>query len=546
MIRLAALLLAATATTLPAQEAPPARAEGGIRAEAMRAHVAFLADDLLEGRDAGTRGYDIAARYVATQFDALGLKPGVDGGWYQMVSFQKARLDPAKPAVLTIGAKKFDSGGDIAIAPDGRFQDQVIDAGVVFVGYGLDAPAHGFDDYKGLDVAGKFVVMLPGVPEGTPSEVGASLGSDKARMAAARGAISVITMPTPTMLKQFPWERARAMIGTSRQRVMEPDGKPRLSAPGIRASAYVHGPAAEALFAGSGTTPGAVFAEAAKKGARPRGMALKQRLGFTQSSIVDVSRSPNVIGVLPGSDATLAAEYVLLTAHLDHNGVRAEAPGTDKIFNGAMDNAAGVATMIEAARAFVASGRRPRRSVMFVALTSEEDGLLGSDYLARHPVVPAGGRVVANVNLDMPVLLYKLDDVVAFGAEHSTVGEAVARAAVKAGITLSPDFMPEENVFVRSDHYSFVKQGVPSVMLATGSKNDGARIFRDFLATKYHTPADQIDLPFDWASAAKFADVNYLVARDLADAASAPRWYADSPFAAQFAKDQPKATRRAK
>lgn len=546
MIRLAALLLAATATALPAQEAPPARAEGGIRPEAMRAHVAFLADDLLEGRDAGTRGYDVAARYVATQFDALGLKPGVDGGWYQMLGFQKARLDPAKPAMLTIGGTRFDNGGDVAIAPDGRFQDQVIEADVVFVGYGLDAPAQGFADYKDLNVTGKFVVVLPGVPDGTPSEVGASLGSDKARMAAARGAVGIITMPTPKMLKQFPWERARASIGVARQRVLEPDGQPRLAAPGIRASAYVHAAAAAALFAGSGMTPAAIFKAAARKGMRPRGMPLMPKIVFSQSSIVETSRSPNVVGVLPGTDPGLASEYVLLTAHLDHDGINDRATGADKIMNGAMDNAAGIATMIEAARAFVDSGKRPRRSVMFVALTSEEDGLLGSDYLARHPAVPAGGRVVADVNLDMPVLLYKLDDVVAFGAEHSTVGEAVARAAAKAGITLSPDFMPEENVFVRSDHYSFVKQGVPSVMLATGAKNDGARIFKDFLATKYHTPGDQFNLPFDWTSAAKFAEVNYLVARDLADADAAPLWYADSPFAAQFAKDRPKATRPAK
>ncbi|URW75358.1 M28 family metallopeptidase [Sphingomonas donggukensis] len=541
MRRIATILLAATAVPAAAQTAAPAPV---IRPEEMRAHVAFLADDLLEGRDAGTRGYDIAAKYVASRFDGFGLKPGGDaGGWYQSIAFQKARLDPTKPAALTIGGRRFDNGGDVAILPDGRFQDQRLSADAVFVGYGIDAAAQGFDDYRGLDVRGKFVVVLPGVPTGTPSEIGASLSAEKAKMAERRGAIGILTLPTPTMLKQFPWERARASVGAARQRVVEPDGTVRLPAPGIKASAYVHGPAADALFAGSGTTPAKVFAAAAKKNARPRGFALVPALELAQSSLVEKSRSPNVVGVLPGSDPKLRDEYVLLTAHLDHNGVNPAAKGEDKVFNGAMDNAAGVATMLEAARAFVASGQAPRRSVMFVALTSEEDGLLGSDYLARHPAVPRGASVVADVNLDMPVLLYKLDDVVAFGAEHSTVGEAVARAAARTGIALSPDFMPEENVFVRSDHYSFVKQGVPSVMLATGSKNDGARIFKEFLGKTYHTPADQPSLPFDWVSAAKFATVNYEVARDLADAPERPRWYVGSPFGEQFAKDQPKAVR---
>ncbi len=531
----AALLLATVAVPVVAQSTP----DPVIRPEEVRAHVAFLADDLLEGRDAGTRGYDIAAKYVASRFDGFGLRPGNGDDWYQIIPFQKARIDPDKPATITIGSIRFANGGEVAIAPDGRFQDQVLSAGPVFVGYGLDAPAQGQDDYRGLDVKGKFVVVLPGVPNGLPSELAASLGREKARMAAARGAIGLLTVTTPEALKRQPWPRLKAATGAPRQRLVEPDGQPYLAAPGIRATAYLNGPAAEALFAGSGTTLAATVAT--KR--RVRGRALKPMVRFAQSSLVERSTSPNVIAVVPGSDLKLRNEYVLVTAHLDHNGVDPDAKGADKVFNGAMDNAAGVAVMLEAARAFVASGQPPKRSVMFVALTSEEDGLLGSDYLARHAVVPKGARVVANVNLDMPVLLYELEDVVAFGAEHSTVGESVARAAARTGLTLSPDFMPKENVFVRSDHYSFVKQGVPSVMLATGVKNDGARIFKEFLAKTYHTPTDQPDLKFDWNSAAKFASVNYAIARDLADAPTAPRWYADSPFGQQFAKDQPKAVR---
>ena len=529
-----ALLLAATAGPIAAQTADPV-----IRPEEMRAHVEFLADDLLEGRDMGTRGYDIAAAYVASRFDGFGLKPGNGDSWYQVIPFQRARIDPAKPAGIAIGGVDFANGGDVAIVPDGRFQDQALSGGAVFAGYGLDAPKQGQDDYRGLDVRGKFVVILSGVPKGLPSELAASLSREKSRMAAARGAIGLLTIPTADALKQQPWERMRVNIGAPRQRLVEPDGQPYLAAPGIRATASLTGKAAAALFAGSGTTLDAVL----NAKARPKGRPLRAPIAFRQSSLVETSTSANVIGVLPGSDPKLRGEYVLLTAHLDHLGISANAKGADKINNGAMDNAAGVATMLEAARAFVASGVRPKRSVMFVALTAEEKGLLGSDYLARHPVVPRGGSVVANVNLDMPILLYKLDDVVAFGAEQSTIGRHVARAAAATGLSLSPDFMPEENVFVRSDHYSFVKQGVPSVMLATGVKNGGEAIFKGFLGKAYHSPADQSDLKFDWQSAAKFAAVNYALARDLADAPERPRWYADSPFGAEFAKDQPKAVR---
>lgn len=542
MRRTIALSLTLLSAPLAAQSSAPRAAQDIMPTEqAMRAHVAFLADDLLEGRDAGTRGYEIAARYVVSQFERLGLTPGVEGNWYQTIPFQAASIDPTKPAALTIGGSEFANGGDVAILPDGRFPDQRLSADAVFVGYGLDAPAQGYDDYRGLDVRGKFVVFMTDMPEGLPSELSASLRAERAQVAAAKGAIGIIAIATPATLKQISWERLRASTGTPRQRIVEPNGQPWLPAPELKANVTVTGAAAARLFDGSGTTLDAVL-KAPKTAPR---LPLAQRLTLVQSSKVVTSHSPNVIGVLPGSDPKLRNEYVLLTAHLDHIGVNPNAKGDDKINNGAMDNAAGIATMLEAARTFVASGKRPRRSVMFVALTSEEKGLLGSDYLARHPVVPKGGRVVADVNLDMPVLLYKLDDVVAFGAEHSTIGEAAARAARRSGITLSPDFMPEENVFVRSDHYSFVKQGVPSVMLATGAKNGGDKIFKQFLATKYHSVGDQLDLPFNWASAAKFARVNYEIARDLADAPAAPRWYAGSPFGDRFAKDQPKAPRPA-
>ncbi|MGP7796986.1 M28 family metallopeptidase [Sphingomonas sp. CLY1604] len=534
------MLLACIAGAAPAQTKPPT-----IRPGEIRATVAFLADDLLDGRKPGTPGYDIAAHYVASRFEAMGLKPGVDGSWYQTIRFRTIAIDPAKPAAITVGGSRFDNGVSVAMAPDGRFPDQSLEARAVFVGYGLDARKQGYDDYRGLNVRGKFVVVLSGVPEGAPQDVAALSGRDKARIAMDHGAIGVLTVLTPKTLKSFSWQNAVRAMASSRREILEPDGQPLLKAPGIRATAYIAQPAFDSLLAGSGLTANDIFAVAATPGGRLKGRALKPRVHFAASTSAKTMESPNVIGVLPGTDPELSKEYVLLTAHLDHLGDDAEAEGPDKIFNGAMDNAAGVATMLAAAEAFVDSGVAPKRSVMFAALTSEETGLLGSAYLARNPVVPAGARVIADVNLDMPILLYKLDDVVAFGAEHSTIGQTVARAAAKIGLTVSPDFMPEENIFTRSDHYSFVKQGVPSIMLATGVKNGGKEAFQAFLAKTYHSPRDQIDLPFNWDAAVKFAQVNYEIARDLADAPEAPRWYGDSPYAAKFAKGQPTASRPA-
>lgn len=249
-------------------------------------------------------------------------------------------------------------------------------------------------------------------------------------------------------------------------------------------------------------------------------------------------RVPNVIGVIPGADPVLKDEYVVISAHLDHIGKGSG--GGDVIYNGAMDNASGVATMLEAARAFTSDGRPPRRSIMFVAVAAEEQGLLGSSYLARHPLVGTG-KMVANVNLDMPILLYDFQDVVAFGAEHSTMGPIVAAAAAKMGVTLSPDPVPSQKLFFRSDQYSFVQAGVPSIFLVTGFKNGGEKAFHAFEKSHYHRVSDDLSLPFDWNAAAKFAKLNYLIAREIADGDQAPLWYAGNTYGNRYAKKAPKA-----
>jgi len=234
---------------------------------------------------------------------------------------------------------------------------------------------------------------------------------------------------------------------------------------------------------------------------------------------------------------------VVVMGHLDHIGIKPGVTSGDAINNGAMDNATGIATMLEAARAMAANPNRPKRPVLFVAVTGEEKGLLGADYLSRFPVVPAGGRVVAVVNLDMPILTYDFTDVVAFGAEHSTLGPIVAAATAKDGVALSPDPMPEEGLFTRSDHYRFVQQGVPSIFLVTGHAGPGAKAFSDFLKTHYHRVSDDLALPFNWNAAAKFSRINMLIATEIANAPETPKWYADSFFGKVFAPEAAKAKR---
>jgi hypothetical protein len=531
-----AFLSLALASPAPAQ---PASAQPAFSPESFRSHVAFLADDQLEGRDSGSRGYGLAALYVASRFEALGLKPAGREGWYQQVPFLESRLSGG-PGSLTIDGRRFLHGQEIVLTPTPTEAPAAVEAPAVFVGYGLEAPEVGIDDYKGLDVRGKIVVVLNGFPNGMKSDIGAHLNSDKRRVASEHGAVGLISIRTLSEAKRRPWSRIQQNADEPSLGWTGEDGRPYTPAPGLRFRATLDRPAAEALFTGAKTPLSGVLADADRKGGRPQGFALKPRLAVSQQSATRRFSSPNVVAVLPGSDPKLAGEYVLLMAHLDHEGIKPEGEG-DRIYNGAMDNAVGIATMIEVARAMASAPDRPKRSILFAAVTAEEDGLLGSQYLARHPV--AGGAVVAVVNLDMPVLLYDFTDVVAFGAEHSTIGEAVARAGAGMGVALSEDPLPQEGLFTRSDHYRFVQEGVPSVFLMTGFANGGKEKFTHFLATHYHKVSDDLSLPIDWRAGAKFARINYEIAREIADAPQPPRWYSDSFFGKALAPGREKAVR---
>jgi len=550
----------APAAPVAAQPAAPLRAEADLpldprfSPERIKADISFFADDLLQGRDVGSTGHEIAARFVAQRFAALGLVPmgdvGADGqrGWLQRITFQKTEFADAPAGVEVVGPKgktAFTHGKQVLIGASANEPKLDLTAPLVFVGYGIDNAAMGINDYAGLDVKGKIVVLLRGYPAGMPSEEGAHLSATKAQMAQAHGAIGVITVATNASAKVRPWEKSVQTAFSPSYAWVGPDGKANEGAPGIRTAISVSDEAAAALLEGAPKSLAQIRAEADKAGGRPKGFALKASLhAFVQSKSSRVT-SPNVVAILPGTD--LKDQFVVLSGHLDHLGVgkvkEGEPADKDRIYNGAMDNAAGTATTLEVARVMAADKAGPRRSVLFLITTAEEKGLLGADYYANHPTIPAE-KIVGNVDLDMPVLLYPFTDVIAYGADHSTLGPIVADAVRPMQVGLSPDPMPAETIFVRSDHYRFVRKGVPAVFLATGWANGGAKAFGDFLAHTYHQPNDDMTQAWNWRAGARFAEANYRITRAMAVGATPPLWFKGDFFGATFAAQAPKAERK--
>ncbi len=508
-----------------------------LAAQRIHGHVRFLASDDLEGRDTGSRGHTIAARYVASQFTALGLKPGGPGGsWFMAVPLRRASHTRPQQVRLIVGGKsRLLDNVDVGLRPSLTEKQRSIDAGLVFVGHGIVAPRLGIDEYAGLDVKGKIVVVLGGTPAGLPAEVAAHLDLTKDQIAAAKGAIGIaeLTFGGPPGHNPAP--------GISRPVLDWVDASGAVGRFGSIGAVLVFSPAlSRQVFHGAPRSLDQVGSFAN----RPiRGFPLPGRLSIVATSAWQELSSPEVIGLLPGGDPRLAQEYLVLMAHLDHLGVKpVTRPGEDAIYNGALDNAAGVATMIEAARNFVTSGKPPRRSILFIANTGEEPGMLGTDYFVSHPTVPLN-QIVAAINLDMPLLTYDFTDVIAFGGDHSTIGRTVADAGREMNVAVSPDPMPQERLFVRSDHYRLVLHGIPSVFLMTGHANGGRAAWARYLTFSYHQPSDDLTQPIRWTAGAKFAELNYRIARSLANADPRPRWYRGDYFGDSFAPTRPRAER---
>jgi Zn-dependent M28 family amino/carboxypeptidase len=539
------ILLTVTVIAAAAQVAGPAAPQ--FSADRFKAHVTFLADDLLEGREAGTRGHEIAARYIASQFALMGIKPGAaDGSYFESVPLLEVALAGPKATIVATGSSgthTLTQGESAVIRGPVGGGEVKLKAPLVFVGYGMKDAALGYDDYDGLDVQGKIAVELFGYPKGMDSEIGAHLLSQQTRMAADQGAAAVLLVETRATGNAFRWEKLVETSNRPGTTWVQKDGTPFDPGHGVRASAYIDPKAAVALFEGAPRSLDQVLDEAEETGGRPKGFALKGSAEIAVSTKVRQFSSPEVIGTIEGSDPRIKDEYVALMAHADHIGIKPEGSG-DRINNGALDNGAGVATLLEVARAFATASERPHRSILVVANTAEEKGLLGADYFAHYPPVPIE-RITAAIDLDMPMLLYDFTDVVAFGATHSSLEGVFAKATRTMNVKLSPDPMPEQAVFVRSDHYPMVKMGVPAVALATGMANGGAAAWGTFLANNYHQPSDDLSQPILWTAGAKFAELNYRVVRALADSDTRARWYAHDYFGDRFAPKASKADKPA-
>ena len=502
-----------------------------IRPEAIERHIRVLADDSLEGRAPGTRGFEGAAGYAESALRALGLEPaGLDGTFRQPVPLRESIVVEGSSGMSVTspsGTAELGYGVDFYLSPDPfRETAHLDDAPVAFVGYGVSASALGYDDYADIDVRGKVVAYLSGAPPVLPSNERAyySSGATKQAEAIARGAVGILRFTYPDD-PRFRWEVnvARAKRGSFAW--VDDAGNPNRGDPAILGSASLNHSAAQALFAGAPRPLDEVFSAAAES--TPQAFDLATRVSIETRTTHRRVDSWNVIARLEGSDPELRDEHVVYVAHVDHFGIGVEVDGDD-IYNGAHDNASGTSIVLEIARAFTHLPTPPHRSVLFLIVTAEEWGLLGSDYFVQNPTVPQSS-LVANFSLDMPFLFHPLLDIVPYGAEHSTMSRAVSAAAGHLGMALGPDPIPEQVLFIRSDHFSFVRRGIPALFIKSGFDTgdpalDGGAINSAFRRNLYHTPFDEADQGFDFEAGSAHARVNFLTGYIVAQETARPAW----------------------
>lgn len=514
----------------------------GFQGSAIKQHMTVLADDALEGRGLGSPGYEQALQYVEKMVTGFGLAPaGENGGFRQRVPLRNSAVVERGSSLKVrsaTGTKTLVYGKDYMLGADPlRAQVNIEEAPVAFVGYGVSAPALGYDDYgTGVDVKGKVVAFLSGAPAMLPSNERAyySSGAAKEAEAVKRGAIGTISFTSPDD-PRFRWDVSVATGKQGGYAWVDAQGNPNRGDPALRGSASLNHSGVAALFAGAPTPAADVFAAAAKS--TPQAFDLATRVSLaTQSAHKDVE-SANLIARLEGSDPVLKSEHVVYIAHVDHFG-RGVAVNGDEIYNGAHDNASGVAIVLDVARAYAALPTPPSRSVLFLFVTAEERGLLGSDYFARHPTVAKDG-IVADLTLDMPFLFHPLLDIVPYGAQHSTLLAPVTRAAEHLGIAIGTDPIPEQVLFIRSDHFSFVRQGVPSLFIKSGfqtgdATRDGSAINAAYRRDVYHKPNDDMSQPFDFDAGAKHAQLNFLTGWLVAQETARPAWNPGDFFGGLF------------
>jgi Zn-dependent M28 family amino/carboxypeptidase len=531
-------VLAQTAPRTMAVHFPPAAiaAFQQIDAERIRAHVRFLSHDLLEGRGTGQRGGDIAAEYIATQFALNGLKPAGDNGTY-MQRVPMVGITTAPESTFAFVPSKGSSRelkplSEYVAHDETQQTDSTVNADIVFVGYGVEAPEYQWDDYKGVDVKGKVLLML--VNEPTSDDPNFFKGKAltyygrwvyKFEQAARKGAVGALLIHK-TEMASYPWEVVRNS-NSGEKSYLKLDGSPKL-----KVAAWIHLDAAKELATMSGMDIDKLMADARSKDFRPVSLSVK-----LQAHMVNKIRpfeSNNVIAMLPGSDAKLKSEVVMYSAHYDHLGIRPEMPG-DNIYNGADDNATGCGILLEMAHAFASAATKPRRSILFASVTAEEQGLLGSEYLGKHPPVPAG-KITLDLNYDDIPPLGSPEEVEVSGSERTTFYPTVQALAQEFRLTIRPDSRPEAGHYYRSDHFSLARVGIPAFSISEGVKYKGhdaawgMQQANEFTEKHYHQPSDEYHPESDFTGDAVMARFGFALGWQAASTPKLVGWQKGDEF----------------
>jgi len=497
-------------------------------------HIEFLADDKLEGRNTGSEGHRQAAAYVAGEFERSGLKAAGVKGYIQPVPFKVRQVDEAGSLVeiLPVGSKAAErlKFGDEVLLSARAATSGAVEAEAVFVGYGLTVPDLKYDDLKGLDLKGKLVVLLSGGPKAMPGNLKAHFSAERAKFLKAAGVVGTVELPNPKSM-DIPWARQSA---SRRQPAMSLADPKFDESQGLRVGLRINPEKADRILAGSGHTFAELLQLADADKPLPK-FPLKYRFRVKSAVLESAVESQNVVAMLEGADPKLKSEYVVLSAHIDHLGVAQSVEG-DRIFNGAMDNASGIAWMLETARRLKESGMKPKRSLIFVAVTGEEKGLQGSKFFAAQPSI-TNARMVADINMDMVLPLFPLRYLEVQGLGESTLGEDIRAVCGKLGIEVQFDKEPDRNRFIRSDQYSFIKQGVPALAFKFGwiPGSPEEKIYRDWYRDRYHGLSDDLAQPVDLAGAGKFTQVLFDLLSRVANADQRPQWNTNS-FFKRFAK----------
>ena len=519
-------------------------------AASMRERVIRLSADDFEGRGPGTEGGKRAAQYIADQMKAAGVKPANGKSYFQNVKMVGVKADPNTK--LEIGNHSYKFGDDFVATTSAQRADVAIDADLVFVGYGIDAPNFNWNDYSGNpnDYRGKVLMIMVNDPPATTAEP--NLFGDKAltyygrwtykfEEAARRGAAGVILIHTNDSAG-YGWNVIRTSNGNWRYEIAQ---KPGDTTPHLDMKSWVTNETAEKILKSAKLDLDDLRAKATRRGFKPVNTGLKVRLNL--KSELKTFDSPNVVGIVEGSDSKLKNEYVVYTAHWDHLGIGEPDARGDKIYNGAYDNASGVAAVLGIAEALanMPKKEKPKRSVLFLFPTAEEQGLLGAEYYSTHPLVPLS-KTAANINIDGVNFFGKASDFSALGAERSSIEKVIAEAARERSLTVEGDTRPDQGFFFRSDHFPFAKVGVPSISLRHGDKfitplkDEPEKFFRDYTAKYYHQASDEYKDWWDTSAMVQEAELALAIGMKLSNAPAIPRFKDSDEFAAadkkRFAK----------